>query len=142
MIRAIVYWCLIALVVMVAWRRGSPDSRAVAAICVAASIGSLYQVSPWGAEASPIHPAIAAMDVLTLAAFVFIALRSEYFWPLWIAGLQLTTTMSHMFRIFYPDLVDVAYDAAMRMWSYPLLIILGIAAWRGHRFADRTDAIG
>ena len=140
MIRAALYWTLVAAVVGVAWWRGDRDAKSAAIVCFLASIGSLYQVSPWGDQALPIHPVIAVMDVLTLAAFVTIALRSQQFWPLWIAGLQLTTTFSHIIRLLYPSLVDVAYDAAMRFWSYPLLIILGLAAWTSGTRRDGSEA--
>jgi hypothetical protein len=64
---------------------------------------------------------------------VVIALRSDRFWPLWVAGLQLTISMSHLLKAIQLDLLPLAYAAAERFWSYPTLIILFIGAWRQHR---------
>jgi hypothetical protein len=68
-----------------------------------------------------------------LVAFVAIALRSDRFWPLWVAGLQLTISMSHFLKAVEPHLMPLAYAAAERFWSYPTLIIIAVAAWRQHR---------
>ena len=70
---------------------------------------------------------------MTLGAFVLVALRSQRFWPLWVAGLQLTTSMSHMLKAVDAGLVPQAYAAAEKFWSYPILFILAIGTWRGHR---------
>jgi hypothetical protein len=35
-------------------------------------------------------------------------------------------------------LLPVAYGAAIALWSYPILIILAVATWRGQRRAART----
>ncbi len=137
MFNALFYWTLLALVVGLSLWRGDRDARTAAIICLLASVGSLYQLSPTGSVAMPIHHSVALVDVVTLLVFLRLALRSEHFWPLWVAGLQLTTTMSHFLRMLYPALLDVAYDAAMQLWSYPLLLILGVAAWQsGNRHSD------
>jgi len=68
-----------------------------------------------------------------LAAFVFVALRSPRFWPLWVAGLQLTSSTAHLMKAIDEDLLPIAYGAAIALWSYPILIILAIGTWRGQR---------
>ncbi len=62
-----------------------------------------------------------------------IALRSERFWPLWVAGLQLTMSMSHLMKAIESDLIARVYAAAAVFWSYPILIIIFIGSWRTHR---------
>lgn len=130
LIRLSIYWTLLIVVVALAWWRGDREVRIAAFVCVLATIGSLHVLNPFPSGGLPFNAAVAIVDVLTFAAFTTIALRSERFWPLWIAGLQLTGTLSHVMRLIAPDLIQVAYDAAMKLWSYPLLLILGIAAWR------------
>lgn len=73
------------------------------------------------------------VDLLVLSAFVAIALQSDRFWPLWVAGLQLTTSFSHFLRAIDASLIPQAYAAAERFWSYPILIILLVGAWRSDR---------
>jgi hypothetical protein len=36
-------------------------------------------------------------------------------------------------KMMSSDLVPIAYAYALRFWSYPILIILGIAVWRHQR---------
>ena len=73
------------------------------------------------------------IDLAVLAALLGIALRSDRFWPLWVAGLQLTVTVSHVMKAIKPDLMPFAYAAAERFWSYPILLILFAGAWRQQR---------
>jgi len=84
---------------------------------------------------SSVEWGVMAVDLLTFAAFTFVALTSDRFWPLWVAGLQLTTSMGHLFKAMESNLMPLAYAAALRFWSYPILIILVIAVWRSQRRA-------
>ena len=68
------------------------------------------------------------------------ALVSDRFWPLWIAGLQLTSSMGHLFKAIDAELLPIAYAAALRMWAWPILIILGIGTWRAQRRTARETA--
>ncbi len=82
------------------------------------------------------------IDLAVLAAFIAVALRSERFWPLWIAGLQLTISISHMLKAIDQDLLPRAYAAAAVLWSYPILLIIVIGTWRGHRrVKQRREAV-
>jgi hypothetical protein len=58
---------------------------------------------------------------------------------LWVSGLQLTTSISHLLFMLQPTLLDLAYHAAMRFWSYPILLILVIAALRTHRYTPAVQ---
>lgn len=126
MIRVALYWSLVLLVLLLALRRGDRDTRMAAGVCLLASTATvlLRQLL------APAEVEIAILDLAVLAMFVLIALRSSRFWPLWVAGLQLTTTMAHGFRLLAPGLVDIAYQTALRFWSYPILLILILAALR------------
>jgi len=39
-----------------------------------------------------------------------------------------------------PSLVDIAYAAAMRFWSYPILLIVIAAAWRSRRYRPLVES--
>ena len=54
------------------------------------------------------------------------------------AGLQLTTSLGHLAKAFQSDLLPMAYAAALRFWSYPILIILLFGTWREHRRSAAT----
>ena len=108
---------------------GRQDAKIVGAVCIAASIASLAVASRY----SGVEIGVLIIDLLTLAVFVFVALRSDRFWPLWISGLQLTTTIGHLLKAIELDLVPIAYAVALRFWAYPILIILAVATWRSRR---------
>lgn len=136
----ILFRVMLVLVVAYAFWRGSRDERLVAGICLAGAIVSKIVVSPLHERYIAIEPAIMAVDLLMLAAFVYIALHSKRFWPLWIAGLQLTTIMGHIFMAVEHELIPQAYGVALGFWAYPIILILGIATWRSGRWRSRINS--
>jgi hypothetical protein len=122
--------------------RGRTDERITAIVCVLASILTALVLSPVNTRYTGVESGELVIDVAALAAFVFVALRSDRFWPLWVAGLQLTTSMSHLLKAVDLGLWSKAYAAAEKFWSYPILIILVIGTWRTHRrmLAQRRGA--
>lgn len=127
------YWSLLILICAFALWRGRQDERVVALACIGASVASLLVLSTWTVRYSQVELGLLLVDVATLGVFTAVALRSHRFWPLWVAGLQLTTSMAHILKALDLDLLPYAYGAAARFWSYPILIILFIGAWRSHR---------
>ena len=55
------------------------------------------------------------------------------FWPLWLAGFQLTTVFSHLLKAVQLDLMPQAYAAAARFWAYPIFLIIVVGTWRSYR---------
>ena len=113
--------------------RGRRDERVVALVCIAATLASRLAFSPLSVRYTNIEFGLLAIDVAVLGTFIVVALQSSRFWPLWIAGLQLTSSTAHLMKAIESDLLPKAYGAAIALWSYPILIILAIGTWRGHR---------
>lgn len=126
------YFALLALVSGYAFVRGGREERIVAAVCIAASLVSLAVFRPAHVSYSDFQPRIALIDFAVLAAFVGVALRTRRFWPLWVAGTQLTTTIGHLLKLLDPDLLPVVYGAALASWSYLHLLILAVGTWRAN----------
>ena len=124
---------LLVAVCTYAFVAGRSDERLVAAICIAASIASVAVMSPLGSRYSHVEAGVLAVDLATFIGFTLVALRSERFWPLWVAGLQLTTLMAHAFKLGRIDLMPLAYAAAARFWVYPIFLIIVIGTWRTSR---------
>ena len=135
------YWALLLLICGYALWRGQRDEKVVALACLAASIATPLVVAPLRASFSNVEVGILLVDLATLSAFIVIALQSHRFWPMWVAGLQLTTSMAHLLKAVELDLMPQAYSAAARFWSYPILLILAIGTWRSHRRAIREQTI-
>jgi hypothetical protein len=120
--------------------QGGKEERVVAFVSVVATIGSRFATSPLNVRYRGVETGLVAVDVLVLAAFVVIALRSPRFWPLWVAGLQLTSSTAHLMKALDESLLPVAYGAAIALWSYPILMILAAATWRHQRTRRRSYA--
>ena len=74
------------------------------------------------------------------AGFALIALRSDRFWPLWVAGLQLTTSIRPLPQgDRHSTCCPTPMRAAQCFWSYPILLILAVGTWRSIA-ADETRA--
>jgi len=109
----------------------------IALICLGAVVATKFAVSPLSVRYSSVEFGLVFIDLAVLAAFIFVALRSNRFWPLWVAGLQLTSSMAHVMKAVDLHLLPEAYAAAAALWSYPILIILAIGTWRHHRRMQR-----
>jgi hypothetical protein len=121
------------LVVLFAFLRGSRDERQVALICLAGAILTTVVLSPLAQRFESIEAPVMFVDLAVFAGFLLVALRSDRFWPLWVAGLQLTTIMGHMLKGVEGDLLPRAYAAALNFWAYPIVLILAVGTWRNHR---------
>jgi hypothetical protein len=134
-----VFWALLLVTCGYALWRGRKYEQLSALICIAASIGSvalhnIERIGYYGVQGSDL-----VVDTLVLFAFVGIALKSDRFWPLWVAGLQLTISLSHVLKAIDSSLYPMAYAAAERFWSYPTLIIIAVGAWRQHQRRIREN---
>ena len=129
----ILFWLLLAGSCGYALVRGGVHERIAALLFVGATIVSILAHSPLHVRYVTIEMSDLIVDLVVLGVLVFIALQSERFWPLWATGLQLTITMSHLMKGIQPDLMPLAYAAAQRFWSYPILIILFVGSWRSYR---------
>lgn len=122
--------------------RGTRDARIVALVCIVANFATLAVRGPVATSYSSVETGVLTVDILTLAAFTFVALTSDRFWPLWVSGLQLTTSMGHALKGIESSLLPLAYAAALRFWSYPILIILVVGVWRHQRRLRRQEIHG
>lgn len=120
--------------------RGRSDERIAALGCLLATIASVVLVTPYHYRYRFVERGELVIDLLMLMLFVLLALRSFRFWPLWVAGLQLTITISHVLKAVDQNLIPQVYAVAERMWSYPILIILILGTWRGTR--QRPEQLG
>jgi len=133
MVRVLFYFLLLIGVAAYAMSRGRRDERIAALTCVVASLASLALLVTRPAYYSSFELGVATIDLVTLGTFVWIALRSSRFWPLWVAGLQLTATLGHILKMIDPNLLPMVYAASLASWSYAILLIIAVGIWRGHR---------
>lgn len=133
MLNPLQYWIVLLVVSAYALLRGRYDERAAAAVCIGATIATRLVHSQLVERFSRVETGVLAVDLLAFSAFAAIALRSKRFWPLWVAGLQLTTLLAHALKAIELDLMPQAYAAAARFWVYPIFVIILVGTWRGHQ---------
>lgn len=134
----IIFWIVLLATCGYALWRGRKYERIAAILFIAATVLSIVLRSPLHGRYHGIETSDLIIDSIVLAAVLAIALISDRFWPLWVAGLQLVDSLSHVMKAVDPDLLPKVYGAAERFWSYPILIILLIGAWRQHQRASAT----
>ena len=130
---------LLAFVALYAFWYGRRDERMVGAILVIGVVASHYALSPLHMRFAGLETPVMIVDALVFLGFLWVALISERFWPLWIAGLQLTTMIGHLLKVADTDMFPKAYGAALFFWAYPIVIILWIGTWRSHRRLRSQD---
>lgn len=120
--------------------RGRTDARIVGAVFLIGNFATYALRSPFGESYTSVETGILAVDVIAFLAFTYAALISDRFWPLWVSGLQLTTSLGHVMKAVDLNLLPLAYAAALRFWGYPILIILAIGVWRSQNRSQKEAA--
>jgi hypothetical protein len=131
--RVLIFRLLMYGVCFYALVRGRTDARIVAIVFLVGNFATLALRSPLAQSYSSVESGIFLVDVICFLAFTYAALISDRFWPLWVSGLQLTTSFGHVLKAIDSSLLPIAYAAALRFWSYPILIILAVGVWRSRR---------
>jgi hypothetical protein len=129
----ILFWILLLVSCGYALWRGRKYERIAAVVFISATVLSILGHSPLHGRYVGIETTDLIVDTAVLIAVAAIALVSDRFWPLWVAGLQTVDSLSHLMKAIDANLVPHVYAAAERFWSYPILLILLIGAWRQNR---------
>ena len=136
-----IFWAILLGTCGFALWLGRSDERTVAAVCLLATIATQFVIPPPQERYSYLDLELVLIDLVVLGAFVAVALRSDRFWPLWISGLQLTISISHVLKAIDQDLLPRAYAAAAVLWSYPILMIIVVGTLRGHQRRARKPEL-
>lgn len=73
------------------------------------------------------------MDALVLALLLVIALTTPKYWPLAAAGFQLLAVLTHVGKMIDPQVDQWAYITAIVIWTYLVIIALGVGVWNSWR---------
>jgi hypothetical protein len=141
MLSPLAYWLLLLAVTAYAFGRGRFDQQLAISICLIGSIATVLVGSPLEHYYSDIELGVFAVDILALFGFIFVALRSNRFWPLWVAGFQLTSIFSHLLKALHWGMIPQVYAAAERFWIYPIFLAIVVGTWRSHRRHQLSPSI-
>ncbi|HVI31649.1 hypothetical protein [Phenylobacterium sp.] len=119
--------------------KGGPDERFAAVAFLAAWAATVVfrddqRNNPqWG---------ILFADIGLFVALVVLVLRTDRFWPIWMAGFELLSVITHAGRIVDRNVGAWAYITAGQIWGYLTLFALAWgtwAAWRERQLIDKAD---
>lgn len=108
------------------WRGGTPERVVAIANLLAWAASNLVEdrqqlfVPQWG---------ILAVDLSFLGVLLWFALRSNRAWPMWAAAFQLLGVVTHGAMTADRSVGGWAYITASIIWSYLVLVSLGVGTW-------------
>ena len=132
-LRTIIFDLLMVAACGYAVWQGRLDARIVAIAFFVGNFATYALRTNVAGGYSSFETGVFVVDVACLVAFTYAALISDRFWPLWVSGLQLTTSFGHILKAIDTSLLPFAYAAALRFWGYPILLILAVGVWRSRR---------
>src|SRR5690606_5524524 len=108
--------------------RGGPDERLTGAVLLVAYLAAPYLQNrvDWQAP----QYGLMVSDVLLAGYFVWLALRSDRYWPIWAAGVQLLTLFAWLAFVFEPGVR--ALMIVFNLIGYLILgaLLVGVNGWR------------
>lgn len=129
--------CVVAYV----WLQGEWVGKVGALLVLAASaitfVGQGIE-SPYGGLNLPIFTG----DALLLVGFVYLALTSSRWWPMWASALQLNGVCSHLVAWLAPTVVSAVYYRMITAWGVPILLVMAIGTALDQRAAKARKSNG
>ena len=143
-IRALVWALTVMAVCGVAMLRGGRYERLAAGVMLAGWALTMvvyragFRQTEWG---------ILLVDLAALGVFVWIALNSPRYWPIFAAGFHLLAIVTHLARTIDQQVGAWAYLTAEILWGYFLAFAIGYGAWtaqglQADSMADPNDPAG
>jgi hypothetical protein len=127
MTRFLIQALLIVVIFIAAWRAGGKPERYVASIYLCMLVGSSAHAFVAGPDADAnyinLHGFRFMLDACAFAGVVFVALRYDRWWTLWVGSVQLIAVMAHFLRILEWPIPPIAY-AVMERWPVWIAVLL------------------
>jgi hypothetical protein len=81
------------------------------------------------------------VDTAELPVFLWLAMRSRRWWPLFAAGFKLLIVITHLAHALDESVSSWAYLTAALIWSYLALFTVAYAAWTAPRYAESAGEV-
>ena len=90
------------------------------------------------ARGEDVRWAVLGVDAILFCFFLWLALRSARYWPLFAAGFQLLAVATHLARVLDSGVGGWPYLTAGLAWSYFAILAIGYGAWTAPRVGEPT----
>ena len=132
----LLYMVLLLAVSILAFRYAEFEYRAACAVMAIGSISSGFVYVLGSQDWNGGIVTILLIDCAAAVIFVVLALRSDRFWPLWMAGFQIGALASHLTTYVAADAVPYAMGVLQGFWAwFQLGVLLGIGLVQGQRMS-------
>ena len=111
--------------IVAAWRGGDNERLAAGGVVTGWALSLVAARSGMGGT----QWGVMVVDVALLTFFLWLALRGERFWPLFVAGFQLLLVITHFASAADSAISGWAYKTAEMIWSYLIVLTIAYAAW-------------
>lgn len=128
---------LICIVIYI-WLQGGWVGRVGAVLVLSASAITYIGMGgqrPFGS----LNIVIFAGDVLLLVGFIYLAIVSSRWWPIWASALQLNGVCSHLVAWLAPTVVSQVYYRMTTAWGVPILIVMATGTALDQRAAKMKN---
>ena len=131
------FFALLLVVTLYAFVAGGGPERIGAGAYALACIASHLLFSAPSIKYRFVETGVFIVDIVVFLAFTIIALRANRFWPLWVTALLGLGVLAHLARWAGPGAIPWAYQVIMSIWSYPILALIAVGAFRHRRRLKR-----
>jgi hypothetical protein len=124
---------LVACTLFALWAGGAPER--IGAVIYAVSVAATFLIVPKPNQQTWLNLEVGAfiIDAVLFVAFIFLALRANRFWPLWVTALLGIGVLGHVAKLMVPDTFWRAYAFVLAFWSYPILALIALGAFLHRR---------
>lgn len=112
---------------------GAAPERIGAAIIFAGAVLSAVAASAASVRYQGVEVGVFVVDVVTIAAFILLALRAERFWPIWVSAFLGVGALGHLAMALHVRVIPWAYAVVLTIWSYPILATVAIGTFNHRR---------
>ncbi|MDR6710201.1 hypothetical protein J2X73_004606 [Novosphingobium sp. 1748] len=133
MTRHVAFFVLLVVSSLYAAMRGGRPEQIGAATLFGGAWASVLAANPSGGRFRQLETGILIIDIVLFGIFLWLAIRSTRFWPIWVAALLNAEVFIHVGHIIAPTAGWKAYMNAVAIWGWVTQIVLIVATWRHRR---------
>lgn len=122
--------------------RGDPSAKIVATTVILGSLLSAVLIDQTSELWQGSEPGIFIIDVIMLAIFSAVMIKSDRFWPIWTTAAQLLSVLAHIGPLLRHAHIAVPFAVGEQLWSWFILAQLAYVTWHRYPCATASTTAG